>query len=902
MASVKKKKSKASDQRSLSDYLSHLTLRQAEKLLGADGKGLLVESRVFEVESEDEVSLSEQEFVLNLASGLAKVSIRLDDASRGRLDLFCRDCAGEPCVHKALALSYILEEKMLLGLAAPPPERVSVDSLDEDELVAQAISAREQRALAEKMRVKALDNTTPWTEYMVMSQLSGKTYRVALRGWEAGQMYCSCPDFRKNTLGLCKHTLNVCRKMRRKFSAKVCEEVWQADVFEVCVSYGRELSVHLQGPDRGKRKAAAVVRGMLGKELKTSREFRKLLKVVRELERLRERVTIYPDAEELLTRRLDRDQLVKRMEKIRQNPELHPLRTGLLKADLLPYQMDGIAFAVGAGRAILADDMGLGKTIQGIGMARMLQQEMDISRVLVICPASLKSQWVAEIEKFSDLSSQLVVGNSDERAGQYASGAFFTICNYEQVLRDQIVIEPVPWDLIILDEGQRIKNWETKTSNVIKNLRSPYALVLTGTPLENRLDDLFSIVDFVDGRRLGAAFRFYNQHRVEDESGRVLGYKNLTELRQRLKPVLLRRTRASVLSDLPERTTQVIRIEPTQEQADYCAEQLRVISSIVNKKYLNEMDLLRLQKALLMARMAADSTYLVHRDPPGYSSKLERLRELLFELSQEEDRKIVLFSEWTTMLGLIEPLLEEFGMEYVRLDGSVPQKKRQALVAKFREDSECRVFIATNAGSTGLNLQAANTVINVDLPWNPAILEQRIARAHRMGQKRPVQVYILVTEDTIEENLLATLSAKHELAQAALDPDSDIDKVDMISGMEELKRRLEVLLGQAPPAAIDESECQRVERETVELAARKEKVAAAGGELLSAAFGLLSEILPESTVDEETRKKTTAAVRENLSQCLETDEQGRTKLTVTLPDSGALDRLAEALGRLVPVG
>ncbi|MCF6314530.1 MAG: DEAD/DEAH box helicase [Verrucomicrobiales bacterium] len=902
MASVKKKKGKVVEQRSLSDYLSHLTLRQAEKLLGAEGKALLVESRTFEMESENEVSLSAQEFVLDLASGLAKVSIRLDDAKRGRLDLLCRDCGGEPCVHKALALSYILEEKMLLGLAAPPPERVSVDALEEDELVAQAISDREQRALTEKMKVKALDSSTPWTDYTVVSKLSGKTYRVALRGWEAGQMYCSCPDFRKNTLGLCKHTLNVCRKMRRKFSAKVCKEVWQADDFEVSVNYGKELSVHLQGPDRGKRKAATVVRGILGKELKTPREFRKLLKVVQELERLRERVTIYPDAEELMTRSLDRDQMVKRMDKIRQNPEQHPLRTGLLKADLLPYQLDGIAFAAGAGRAILADDMGLGKTIQGIGVARMLQREMDISRVLVICPASLKSQWATEIDKFSDLSSQLVVGNSDERAGQYASGAFFTICNYEQVLRDQIVIDPVPWDLIILDEGQRIKNWETKTSNVIKCLRSPYALVLTGTPLENRLDDLFSILDFVDGRRLGAAFRFYNQHRIEDESGRVLGYKNLTELRERLKPVLLRRTRATVLSDLPARTTQVIRIEPTQEQADYCAEQLRVISSIVNKKYLNEMDLLRLQKALLMARMAADSTYLVHRDPPGYSSKLERLRELLFELSQEEDRKIVLFSEWTTMLGLIEPLLEEFGMQYVRLDGSIPQKKRQALVAKFREEPECRVFITTNAGSTGLNLQAANTVINVDLPWNPAILEQRIARAHRMGQKRPVQVYILVTEDTIEENLLATLSAKHELAQAALDPDSDIDQVDMASGMEELKRRLEVLLGQAPDMAIDESERQRVEKQALELIARKEKVAAAGGELLSAAFGLLSEILPQSTVDEEVRKKTTAAVRENLSQCLETDDAGKTKLTVTLPDSGALDRLAEALGRLVSVG
>jgi superfamily II DNA/RNA helicase len=184
----------------------------------------------------------------------------------------------------------------------------------------------------------------------------------------------------------------------------------------------------------------------------------------------------------------------------------------------------------------------------------------------------------------------------------------------------------------------------------------------------------------------------------------------------------------------------IVRIEPTAEQADYCAEQMRIVSTIVRKKFINEMDLLRLQKALLMARMAADSTFLIHKSEPSYSSKLERLRELLEDLAAEEDRKLVLFSEWTTVLGLIEPLLDAAGIKFVRLDGSVPQKKRRQLVSEFRDDPACRAFITTNAGSTGLNLQAANTVINVDLPWNPAILEQRIARAHRMGQQRPVQV------------------------------------------------------------------------------------------------------------------------------------------------------------------
>jgi superfamily II DNA/RNA helicase len=225
---------------------------------------------------------------------------------------------------------------------------------------------------------------------------------------------------------------------------------------------------------------------------------------------------------------------------------------------------------------------------------------------------------------------------------------------------------------------------------------------------------------------------------------------------------------------------------------------MQVVVSITRKSFISEMDLLRLQKALLLARMSANSTRLVDKQPPGFSSKLDRLADLLGSLVAEPERKIILFSEWTSMLDLVEPILKGLGAEFARLDGQVPQKQRNALVQRFQNAPACRCFLTTNAGSTGLNLQAADTVVNIDLPWNPALLEQRIARAHRMGQKRKVQVYLLVTEGTIEENLLATLSAKHELAAAVLDPDSDLREVQLASGMDELKRRLEVLLGAKP--------------------------------------------------------------------------------------------------------
>jgi superfamily II DNA/RNA helicase len=326
----------------------------------------------------------------------------------------------------------------------------------------------------------------------------------------------------------------------------------------------------------------------------------------------------------------------------------------------------------------------------------------------------------------------------------------------------------------------------------------------------------------------------------------------------------------------------------------------QIIQTILGKKYLSEMDLLRLRKTLLMCRMGADSTFLVDKQPPGYSSKLEELGRLLDQLQAEEGRKIALFSEWTTMLNLIEPLLKDRNMNYVRLDGSVPQKKRQELIHRFQTDADCRLFITTNAGATGLNLQAANTVINVDLPWNPAVLEQRIARAHRMGQQQPVQVFILVTTDTLEENLLATLSAKQELTLAVLDPDADVSQVDMTTGIEELKRRLEILLGARPDVAEDESMKAEAEKTAASLA-KKEKIAVAGGRLVGAAFAFIGEMFAEKAADEQ-METMAAAFKTKLSECMEKTEDGRLQMTITLPDEAFLDTMARSLAGMVGLG
>jgi superfamily II DNA or RNA helicase len=888
----------------LKDRLSRLTFTQACKLLGPDANRLIQAGGGWEINIDEQVYLGDDLFRLRLNG--AVVTITPIASARDRLHWNCTRCGGA-CEHVGAAFSLLLEEKTALGLAAAPPERIPIESLGEAELIARAVAEREERSRAERMTVRPPEPNVLWTDYLVTNAVSGKTYRVALRGWEPGDSYCSCPDFRTNTLGVCKHIFAVERSAKRRFPPAARRRPYVQRNVAVHVHYGKDCELRVLVPDELEAPLARVIRPVArGAVLDVG----DLVKRIGRLQALEHDVTVYPDAEALIGRRLFQERIGSLVAQIRRDPGKHPLRTALLKAELLPYQLDGIAFAVGAGRAILADDMGLGKTIQGIGVAELLRREANIRRVLVVCPATLKSQWRGEIRRFSELDGQLVLGSATERARQYANGGFFTICNSEQVLRDILAIERASWDLIILDEGQRIKNWEAQTSRVIKGLRSRFALVLSGTPLENRLDELFSVVEFIDDRRLGPAFRFFNRHRVVDEKGKVLEYKNLAELRKRPAPILLRRTRASVMRDLPPRSTELVRIAPTAEQLELHRTNLRIVSSIVRKPYISEMDLLRLRKALLMCRMSADSTYLVDKQAPGHSSNLSALDDLLGSLLAEQRRNTVLFSEWTTMLGLIEPLIRKHGAEYVRLDGSVPQKQRQPLVQRFQKDPACRLFVTTEAGATGLNLQVADSVVNVDLPWNPAVLEQRIARAHRMGQKSPVQVYVLVSEGTIEESLLGTPSAKHELALAALDVESDVDAVDLASGASELKSRLEVLLGALPDAPVDESERARQNAEA-ERQARRERVGLAAGELLGAAFAFVEELLPTrlSGPSESARAEASGsdkadlfgAVRHQLAECVEGNDDGRLKLTVTLPDAAALDRLAGSLARLLAI-
>ena len=367
---------------------------------------------------------------------------------------------------------------------------------------------------------------------------------------------------------------------------------------------------------------------------------------------------------------------------------------------------------------------------------------------------------------------QVIEGDRDDRRDLYDEPTFYRLVNYEQVVRDLEAINAWQPDVVVLDEAQRIRNWESKTSRAVKKLKSRYAMVLTGTPLENRLEELYSIVQFVDERRFGPAFQFLHDHRVLDAEGNLKGYRNLDAIREKLEPIFLRRTRGEVLGQLPARTDNTVFVELAVAQKTLYEEQAAALARLIQKGYFTDLDRKRILACLANLRMICDSTFLFDQST-HVSPKLDELRLLAPELLEGGGHKLVIFSQWETMIQETAMLLDSLGIGHAILHGSLSGQNRKVALDRFRNEENCRVFLSTDAGGVGLNLQAADTVINLELPWNPAVLEQRIARVHRLGQSRPVRVLNFVARGTIEERVLRTLEKKQQLFAGLFDGQED---------------------------------------------------------------------------------------------------------------------------------
>ncbi len=672
---------------------------------------------------------------------------------------------------------------------------------DEDE-----IQRRRQRAAVEPLAVEALEPDHPVFGTFRVSSEAGSSYEVEIRSLYERNNSCGCPDYEVNGLGTCKHVEAVLARVRGSRKTRLAPR--RIEVFLRRTSERPEVRAQMLERTGGSAAHELVARYFTDKGALRGNPLVRLPDLARALAAAPPRVRtgirlsrhLLPWIEDERRKAARQPARERFLADVQAGVPSENATLDVVKVPLYPYQQEGMLHLAFTERALLADEMGLGKTVQAIAACELLRRLRGIERVLVVCPASLKGEWEEQIARFTGLPSRIIAGPRSQRLAQYREGAFFYLANYEQILVDgDAVQERLAPDVIVLDEAQRIKNWQSRTARAVKRLRSPYAFVLTGTPLENRIDEIYSIVQFLDPSLLGPLFRFNRRFYQLDERGKPAGYQSLDELHRRLAPVLLRRRKDDVEGQLPGRTDKHFFVRLEGEQIPRYADYERKVAQLLaeaRRRPLLPKEFEQFQQWLACMRMICDTPYILDPDC-RVCPKLAELEEILDELLTEPGTKILVFSEWERMLDLVRERLQERGIGFAWHTGSVPLPRRRDEVRRFKEDLDCRLFLSTDSGGVGLNLQAANVVINLDLPWNPARLEQRIARAWRKHQTRPVRVLSLVAEETLEHRMIPLLASKQKLADGVLDGRGDLSEMPLPSGRQALVERLEALTGLA---------------------------------------------------------------------------------------------------------
>jgi SNF2 family DNA or RNA helicase len=488
----------------------------------------------------------------------------------------------------------------------------------------------------------------------------------------------------------------------------------------------------------------------------------------------------------------------------RRREELRKVKLDVTSLDLptdtepYPYQYSGIRFlkmALHNFKGVLcADDMGLGKTFMALSIVVMHD---GVRNVLVLAPATLKYTWASEIERhYSQLTYTVIDGGPDKRVAQWEEDTRIKICNYELLLRD-VYPRVTQWDLVIGDEVTRLKNYRLTglrtakdedgklvrdgEGNLVKEkyitivgrvkaLNRIYTIGLSGAPVENRLEELWSIMDFCIPGVLGNGWVFFKQHVVTDKWGGLLRYQGIDQVKERVEPYYIRRRKREVLTELPDKVYSEVKIELSDaEWKFYGAIQGQIRDEIEDNPKLNVGSILTM---MLRLKQAVDDPRLLDEKKVA-STKVATIKEILEGAAGEH--RVVFFTQFSTLADLLGEELEA-----PVIAGHVSAKERQLIVDQFQA-GEYPCLVSTDAGAYGITLTAADIVVHIDLPWNPARMRQREDRLHRIGQKNSVQVVSLIAQRTIDEYVKKIIYRKGELIQQILDdeiPDSESVKLD----------------------------------------------------------------------------------------------------------------------------
>lgn len=744
-------------------------------------------------EMEEAQRLYKEEFHQILSYGIEKITLQI---GKGKLENIVEIGAkeGEPLSSKingntsdwestGLAALYLIKDKFKIEKLTEGMRYTRAG------MMKRVLEERKDKAKKADYEVRLGKNL--YGEHTLINE-NGKLFKITLRDFQLKTGYINNIDWRSNRLGTTKHIMYLFDYLEQNpGAAKKLEKTFP--FIEIYTDPLNDYRVSWFFPEVLGSEEEELLKSCFGtKKYIDDSEFGSFYSFIhrsRDMGRIKIREEVFEKVEAYFEHR--------ELEQSRKNISLD---FSVIKAELYPYQKEGASFSVFRKGAIIADEMGLGKTLQAISAGVLKKEIFNFKKTLVICPASVKSQWKNEIEKFSDESATVIAGAPEDRKATYQNdSSFFHIINYETVLRDLAIINAVGYDFVILDEAQKIKNYTTKTANAVKAIRKKHGLVITGTPLENKLLDLYSIIQFIDPYFLAPQWEFSYQHCIFDahSKNRIAGYYDLQKLRARLEGILIRREKKEVFDQLPNVVQKNIYVKLTSVQEDMHSSFSRGVASILSKKFKTIYDWQKLMNLLTNMRMVCDSSFLIDKES-HFSPKLEELRYILIDRLdiKNKERKIIIFSEWVVMLDLIGAMLTKEGVSHTKLTGKVPVNKRGARIKEFEQNPDCSVFLSSEAGGSGLNLQVADTVINFELPWNPAKKNQRIGRMDRIGQKKQtLHVFNLLSLNSIEMKIATGLLLKQDLFEGVLNSTSSTDVVDFSNkGRSQFIKQLEEVM------------------------------------------------------------------------------------------------------------
>ncbi len=737
------------------------------------------------------------DFLVNVAGENEQIeySLLIDNDDNGNL---IPESDGDRTGWNRYSYACLLQYEQELSLL-DPKEKIEHKKYSRQGMIKRVLDERRQKAAKAQYRIKWANNI--YGDHVLTNE-QGHHYKIFLRDFENETGYSDSWDSRLNKLGTTKHIMFAFNELKN--DEKLYQRLDKTFPFiEIYCDPLNENKISWYYPHELPAAEQSLISQFFKKqnfiEAPDVNYFLDFIEKAGEFEN----ICIRPEVREKVERAFEKS-LLEDLQKT------HKPDYSLINAELFPYQKEGVEFVLFKKSAIIADEMGLGKTIQAITAAVLKKQIFDFKKTLIVCPATLKSQWKKEIEKFTNEPALVVNGTPEEREKQYADDSYsFYIVNYETILRDNVAINKAGIDFLILDEAQKIKNFETKTSSAIKRLQPKHTLIITGTPIENRLIDIYSLISVLDPYFFGPLWEFSYQHCLFDpeKTNKINGYYDLQPLNAQLSGILIRREKRTVLDQLPNVQQIDIPIELSMEQAEYHTSFSAGISRIISKKYLTAYDLQRLQILLTNMRMVCDSTYLIDEET-NVSPKMEELQDILFNKLdlQNTNRKVIIFSEWVKVHKLLGQMLRKNKIGFVELNGKVPVKSRGELIKKFENTPECKIFLSTEAGGAGLNLQMADILINFELPWNPAKKNQRIGRIDRLGQKSSkLTIYNLITRNSIEQQIAAGLLVKQSLFEGVLDSNNKTNYVDFSTkGRSQFIEQLEAFISQTENGTVED--------------------------------------------------------------------------------------------------